>query len=159
MSSTAVAHLASDPDGGEKGIVATIVSISKTMRVILGLKVAELDLFAGQDDMILALSLETPIRTSALAATINVRPSTVSKMVDRMYAKGLVERTTEMRDARLTLVCLTPAGVEIQAQLKHIRAELDSELERYAASEDVGISVADLQGLDRVLAKRLQRLR
>lgn len=53
---------------------------------------------------------EEQTNLSKLAAALNVAPSTAMRMVDRLVAAGLVERTTPPANRRETQLSLTPAG-------------------------------------------------
>lgn len=51
-----------------------------------------------------------PITLSALARRVHLNPSTVLGIVDRLSAKGFVQRARDTRDRRLVRISLTDAG-------------------------------------------------
>ena len=53
-----------------------------------------------------------PMRPTALSEVLATGASHVSKIVRRLEADGLVERTTDPTDGRATLIALTDAGEE-----------------------------------------------
>ena len=81
----------SEPEDAK--LVAVLLSISKSTRALVGLKLNEVGFHNGQDELLLALDTSTPISVSKLAGELNVRPSTVSKMLDRLIDARTVERT------------------------------------------------------------------
>jgi DNA-binding MarR family transcriptional regulator len=52
------------------------------------------------------------MRASDLAERLSINPSAVTAMVDRLVAKGFVERRRDEEDRRIVHVCPTPAGLE-----------------------------------------------
>jgi DNA-binding MarR family transcriptional regulator len=59
--------------------------------------------------------VETPMR--ALAQQLFCDPSNVTGIVDRLVARGLVERRESDTDRRVKIIRLTPAGQRIRAQV------------------------------------------
>ncbi|WP_246367649.1 MarR family winged helix-turn-helix transcriptional regulator [Aurantimonas endophytica] len=111
---------------------------------------------AGQDELLLALVPEGTVSGSRLADTLAVRPSTVSKMLDRLVTAGLVERAEDPRDARRTVVRLTSSGVDMQGRLREVWQEVENELQDVP---DRSVVTHSLQELQRVLSAKLRRLR
>jgi DNA-binding MarR family transcriptional regulator len=52
-----------------------------------------------------------------LAGTIKCDPSNITGIVDRLEARGLVERRSAVGDRRVKAVALTPAGVALRARV------------------------------------------
>jgi DNA-binding MarR family transcriptional regulator len=87
-----------------------------------------------------------PITLGDLAAREQVAPPTITKVVEKMVVAGLIARSADARDRRVSLVSITDLG---QAQLEDFRirrrswlserlAELGpDELERLEAAADV----------------------
>lgn len=59
-----------------------------------------------------------PITLGRLAALEQVTPPTITKLVEKLEHRGLIERTTDPADRRVCRVAITPAG---SAQLDEIR--------------------------------------
>jgi DNA-binding MarR family transcriptional regulator len=68
------------------------------------------------------LSDEGPQRVTVLATREQVAQPTMSVIVKRLRARGLVERRSDPNDRRATLVAVTPQGIEMLRE----RAELRS---------------------------------
>lgn len=58
-----------------------------------------------------------PLPVGQLAATVIAPQPTVTRQLDRLVGKGLVERVAHGRDRRLALVRITPAGVALADSL------------------------------------------
>lgn len=61
-------------------------------------------------ELLARLDEEGPLAAGVLAERLNVKPATVSQMVDELVAVGYVERTRSDADRRLVLVGLTDLG-------------------------------------------------
>ncbi len=94
-----------------------------------------------------------------LADRLSVRPSTVSKMLDRLIDKGLVARTSNIRDARQTMVQLTPTGEEAQVAIRDIWQRLEDDLSSSIPSGNLAALDRSLTHFGEILAQRLRRLR
>jgi DNA-binding MarR family transcriptional regulator len=54
-----------------------------------------------------------PITLGALADAEQVRPPTITRLVDKLDAAGLVERTSDPSDRRIARVAATPKGMKL----------------------------------------------
>ena len=53
------------------------------------------------------------LRVGDLVSRMAVHQSTVSNLVDSLVQKGLIEKISDERDRRVTLLTLTPAGIRV----------------------------------------------
>ncbi|NDW05816.1 MarR family transcriptional regulator [Jiella sp. 40Bstr34] len=135
------------------------MSIAKSTRAFLTILLAEIDLHPGQDQLLDRLEAENPVNVSTLAELLAVRPSTVSKMLDRLIERGLVSRSANARDARRTMVHLTPAGLEAQRQVREIWLKLEADLTTALTPDDIAKLDDSLYRAGDILTQRLRRLR
>jgi len=63
-----------------------------------------------------------------LAQLIEVEPITVGRLVDRLEARGFVERRPDANDRRIWRLHLTPAASPMLEEIAHARAELNQML-------------------------------
>jgi DNA-binding MarR family transcriptional regulator len=86
-----------------------------------------------------------PLTIGALAAAEQVRPPTMTKLVQALESSGLVERTADPADARRVLVRATTAGRRLLAQ---------GRARRVGALTDrlTGLSAAARRDLERAVA-------
>jgi DNA-binding MarR family transcriptional regulator len=78
---------------------------------------ARLQLSPVQCHVLHLIEPDRPLPMSRLARTLSCDASNVTGLVDRLEARGLVERRPSLRDRRVKIVGLTPAGSRIRAEL------------------------------------------
>jgi DNA-binding MarR family transcriptional regulator len=152
----AISNSASDAKFEEMAV--TLLTLAKRIRVLFGMALAEAGFHNGQDQVLASLVPGEPVAVSALAEHLDVRPSTISKMLDRLTDKGLVERRQVDRDRRLTLVSLTRAGEKAQADIRHIWANVCRQV-AVGLPGDPSAAMEQLRSVSDVMASRLARLR
>jgi DNA-binding MarR family transcriptional regulator len=141
----------------DAGVLRALLSISKSMRALHGIKLATLGFYIGQDELLMVVD-EKGTSVSSIADLLSVRPSTVSKMMDRLVDKGLMERIGDGKDARRTLARITPDGIEARKQVMQVREELEEDLARSLGNHAPSIA-ANLDECASLLQGRLRRLR
>ncbi len=82
-----------------------------------GATAAELELAPAQALALQELQLERPISMNELAQRLRCHPSNITGLVDRLEARGLVERRPDPRDRRVKGLGLTPRGQQIRDRL------------------------------------------
>lgn len=143
----------------EFAILPLLVSISKSTRGLLLCKLTDIGFHNGQDELMIALDEDEAVTVSQLAEQLCVRPSTVSKMLDRLIAKGFVERAGDHRDSRRTLVRITASGIQARERLREVWHGIETDLTKSVGDRDVGAMARELATLDGHLKTRLARLR
>jgi DNA-binding MarR family transcriptional regulator len=143
---------------GGSAILERLFTISKALRGLLGIRLAEIGLHPGQDEMLLAFG-PRPLSVKTIAQALGVRPSTVSKMVDRLADRGYVVREPDYVDRRMRSISITPLGVEARSNVLALYARLEAEFVKAFDSEGAaGIRTA-LADTEDLLHRRLARLR
>src|SRR6202163_3182550 len=79
--------------------------------------VAELDLAPLQAKALHELNVEPPISMRELAERLRSDPSNVTGLIDRLEARGLVERRPDPTDRRIKGLALTADGERLRARL------------------------------------------
>ena len=79
--------------------------------------VAELDLAPMQAKALHELDVEQPIAMRELARRLAADPSNITGLVDRLEARGLVERRPDPNDRRIKGLALTSAGAKLRLRL------------------------------------------
>jgi len=93
--------------------------------------------------------LEQPLATGALAEQLGLDPSNITGVVDRLEARGLIERQPHADDRRIKLLALTRAG-------RAIRADLDERIFTTVTLFEA-LSDAEQRQLAALLTKILER--
>lgn len=125
-----------------KSISYRFAHASKLHRARASGLLAPIGLYPGQECILNTLKKGGARSMGELAEALSVRPPTVTKMVNRLAAQGLVERARN-GDGRMMKVRLTDLGASRAREIKAIWRELDKKT---------------LKGLRRRDKKRLRRL-
>ena len=88
--------------------------------------------------VMLALWEEAPLKVSELARRLSLEPATLSPLLKRLEANGMVTRERNPRDDRALAVSLTTKGVEARAQAERIPP---------AILDRLNMSLGELEGL------------
>lgn len=83
------------------------------------------ELYAGQEMMLHFLKEHEGSSQSELATNLCVEAPTVTRMIERMGDKGLVERRADQGDARIARIFLTPKGNEYEARTVELWGKLE----------------------------------
>ncbi|HMQ33293.1 MAG TPA: MarR family transcriptional regulator [Chloroflexaceae bacterium] len=75
------------------------------------------ELRVGQEQLLLQLWAADGISQSQLVERLCVEPPTVTRMLQRIEADGLVERRPDREDARISRVYLTTKGRALEAEV------------------------------------------
>jgi MarR family transcriptional regulator, organic hydroperoxide resistance regulator len=86
-------------------------------------RIFELGLTPPQAFALRRLDPERPVPMSELAGWLACDASNVTGLVDRLEARGLVERRAVEHDRRVKALAVTPAGVEMRKRLLDLMHE------------------------------------
>ncbi len=92
-------------------------------------------------------------RMSEIAGRLQVEMPSATTMIDRLVAKGLVERGQDPADRRAVVCSLTQRGVETFEQFQAIRAARTESLAAVMSTEELEVVVPALE----ILADAVQR--
>ena len=109
------------------------VEICKRRRNVLNGQMAAAGLYAGQDRLLYHLSCsegKEGMTVSELAEKICIQPATVSNMIRRMEATGLLVKNGDLHDKRTYRVSLTPKGKKTFQEVAVIWKEVHDETVR-----------------------------
>jgi len=96
-----------------------------------------------------ALREQGPQRVTLLAASEQVAQPTMSMIIKRLVARGLVERRVDPADRRATLVAITPLGLETLSERSQLRS-------RWFASRLAGLEGADRRAVAAAVSKLME---
>ena len=87
--------------------------------------------------MILArLDRQPGLSQNELAGICEVEPISVARLIDKLEARGLVERRPDPSDRRIWRLHNLPAATPIIEQIKHFRAVMNDELMQNISAEE-----------------------
>ena len=94
-----------------------LVKICKHRRNKSNVLLAEANIHGGQDILLYYLSIEDGQTVSALVEKMCIKHATISTMINRMEASGMIKKEKEATDKRTSRVYLTKKGTDA---LKHV---------------------------------------
>jgi DNA-binding MarR family transcriptional regulator len=84
------------------------------------------DLTAAQWYPLWKLKRDGPGTAQELARDMDIDAGAMTRLIDRLAAKGLVERLRSASDRRVVVLTLTPAGQAVAAHIPQVLAEVNN---------------------------------
>jgi MarR family transcriptional regulator, organic hydroperoxide resistance regulator len=125
--------------------------IGMAQRMKVGAALGALGLSFPQAHALRMLDPEEPMPMSALAERLFCDASNVTGIVDRLEARGLVERRSAKGDRRVKALTITAAGVELRVEVLEIMNEPPEAI--------AALPHADQRALRDILARAVDLLR
>jgi MarR family transcriptional regulator, organic hydroperoxide resistance regulator len=94
-------------------LTALLTLVARRQRAALASALIEHGLYPGQEQVLILLNDMIPRSTGEIAAALQVRAPTISKMIIRLEAQGLLKRADNEMDGRLVAVTLTEKGLDL----------------------------------------------
>ena len=104
-------------------IAASLVRLQKQLNTALA-QHPEMPVTLPQLMLLNLTSIHGPCRLTALAEKIEVKPSAVTVMVDRLEKRGLVRRVQDPDDRRAVRVEITEEGRDVLDKARELRNEV-----------------------------------
>lgn len=99
-------------------------------------KIAEIGLSVGQPKIMDFLTRHDGCMQKDLAAMCDIEPATISRLLDRMEADGLITRSVVEDNKRAASISLTARGRARQKEMEAIRIQVEAqELEGFSKEE------------------------
>ncbi|HEU4551645.1 MAG TPA: MarR family transcriptional regulator [Chitinophaga sp.] len=133
------------------GIGSLFVEICKRRRNRKNEMLSAVNVYEGQDFLMYRLKLQDGQTMSELADKICIQQATMSTMIRRMEANGLVKKVTDPDDKRTSRIYLTAKGRATLELSGKIGLELDEQTVK-------GLSATERKTLDSLLQKVLKNL-
>ncbi len=104
------------------GLMQQVQQTARAARTALAARLLANGLYAGQDQILLALADSAGLTPGALAQALGVRPPTITKTINRLQAQGFLEKSASETDGRQAVIRLTEKGESaIEAVRKSVR--------------------------------------
>lgn len=106
-------------------MVAALITASRVLVAVSARSLAAVEgiLTVPQFRLLVVLETGGPTNLSRLAEQLAVNPSTAMRMVDRLVAAGMVERTPDPGDRRVVKLALTGTGARAVHEVTRRRQE------------------------------------
>lgn len=115
----------------------------------------EIGLHPGQENVLQVLLADDGRSMTKLAETLKVKPPTVTKMVARMAAQGLVRRISSDEDGRAAHVYLTDHGRTCGLELKKRWKRLEQTALKEVPDKDRKKLIKALKAIEAALGKKV----
>lgn len=126
--------------------MARLQSAARLSRTVLASRLLSHGFYAGQDQIMLALSGEDGQTPGQLAGKLGVRPPTITKTINRLQIQGFLEKRASDSDARQAHIFLTETGSDaIRAIEKSVR-----KTEKQALK---GLDKKDVKAFSKILSR------
>ena len=93
-------------------MLGRLQSAARQSRTALAARLLQTGLYAGQDQIMMALADEDGQTPGGLASRLGVRPPTITKTINRLQAQGFLDRRASDADSRQAHIFLTDSGRE-----------------------------------------------
>jgi DNA-binding MarR family transcriptional regulator len=125
-----------------------IFQLARTHRAFAAELLRELDLFPGQEIMLMALWEHGDRSQSELVQLLKLDPSTVAKSLRRLEDGGLVTRRTSSEDRRASIVSLTKKGKALESKVDAAWRELERVTVAGLDEEQRGLLLRAMEALE-----------
>lgn len=116
------------PHDGGSAVHRLTRQICKARHALAAELLGEVGVHGGPARILNVLWQQDGLTLSELAARLEVQPPTITRMVQRMEASGLIERTPCREDQRVTHVYATARGRALKPAVEAVWATLDARL-------------------------------
>jgi MarR family transcriptional regulator for hemolysin len=128
-----------------RNIVSTIVTLARLIRTEADKRARAHGMTRAQWTILINLELQPGLLQKELAELLEVEPITVARLVDRLEARGMVERRGDPTDRRCWRLHLTDAS-------RPLMSEIDAQLTDLASITLAGFDDDKIQRLQNALA-------
>lgn len=110
--------------------LSSLIETSRHLRHFVDQRARRLGLTGAQLRVLSKLSRREGATQAELAADMEVRPISLSGLIDKLARQGLVERRDDAMDRRINRIHLTPAGRAMSRRIDGFREEIAGEVLR-----------------------------
>ncbi|MDY8110773.1 MarR family winged helix-turn-helix transcriptional regulator [Fulvimarina sp. 2208YS6-2-32] len=146
-------------ESDEADLTASLLTMSKTVRALISLRLAGIGFHSGQNEALLLLDPDMPIAARDLAEKLDVHPQTIAKRMDPLIARDFVTETLDANKSRKMMLQLTDAGIKARDEIMQVHAAINVDVLAMLNEDHPHAMLEELGELKRSLAKRLLRVR
>jgi DNA-binding MarR family transcriptional regulator len=117
-------------------VESTLMATARLVRVAFDTRLACLDLNLTQASLLGYVNEFGATTQTDLADHLGIGRAAIGSVIDRLQARGLVERQPKPDDRRVWLVAITDAGTELAAQVNDVDQVLRAELRKGLGREE-----------------------
>ena len=130
----------------ETDFLVLLYDVARQMRTRADQRARTRGMTRAQWMILKRLDRQPGLTQNELAGIVEVEPITIARLVDRLEARGLVERQADPADRRVWRLHLKPAATPILAEIDAYRIELRAQM-------TAGIDAKTLEAVTEVLVR------
>lgn len=108
----------------QRDLLFLLHDVARLLRVDADKRARQHDMTRAQWGILIWLDRQPGISQKELAELLEVEPITVARLIDRLEARGMVERRPDPRDRRIWRLHLQPEARSVLCDIARQRAEL-----------------------------------
>ena len=108
----------------QRDLLFLLHDVARLLRVDADKRARQHDMTRAQWGILVWLERQPGISQKELSELLEVEPITVARLIDRLEARGMVERRPDPRDRRIWRLHLQPDALAVLAEIAHQRAEI-----------------------------------
>jgi DNA-binding MarR family transcriptional regulator len=112
---------------GEPDLLSLLHDVARLVRTLADRRARAHGMTRAQWMTLFRLRRHDGLTQAALADLLEVEPITAGRLVDRLEARGMVERRHDPADRRVWRLHLTPAAAPVLAEIDEARRVFDAE--------------------------------
>jgi MarR family transcriptional regulator for hemolysin len=128
----------------EREFSLTVNDVARMLRTCADSKATEFGMTQAQSAVLVRLDRLEGLKQSKLAEMLELRPISLTRLLDRLCARGLIERRSDPSDRRAKQLFLTPAARPLLERLGDLGEELMATVLSAIERESVEEMVAHL---------------
>jgi MarR family transcriptional regulator for hemolysin len=138
----------------EKDILFVLYDVARLMRTRADQQARRFGMTRAQWVILSWLERQSGISQNDLAGLVEVEPITVCRLVDRLEARGLVERRSDPKDRRVKRLHLTPEAEPMLDEIHNYRDQMRRQLTAGISDEALSSQIASLLQMKANLAQQ-----
>ncbi len=142
--------------GLEKDPLFLLYDVARLMRTRADQRARHMGMTRAQWVILAWLELEPGLSQNELASLVEVEPITVARLIDRLEARGFVERRADPKDRRIRRLHLLPAVSPVLTEIRAYRSELSASIASAVGDERLAALTAALVDLKAALQEVAQ---
>src|SRR5712691_6296726 len=111
--------------GFDPELLVLLYDVARQMRTRADQRARTRGMTRAQWVILARLERQPGLTQNEMAAIVEVEPITIARLVDRLEARGLVERKADPKDRRVWRLQLTPAASPVLREINKYRAEIN----------------------------------
>lgn len=112
----------------DRDLLIVLHDVARLIRTRIDQRARTYGMTRAQWIILARLDRQPGMSQNELATICEVEPITVGRLIDRLEARGMVERRADPTDRRVRRLHLLPAAKPILAEISRYRSDLDAEI-------------------------------